>query len=397
MLPYFSFARGRDRFSGIRRAVYAAQVTGNPRRRRRIPLYACLWPFKSLAKSRQASRVWGRFAQRLGAPPPWRQLPRLWWLAVRYNLGFTAYYSYRLWRDEAYAQAAGFVEDFEVIWFGELTLSEQDTDLIDDKRRFVAFCREHSLPTIPLVASVSSIGELSWQAGENELPKEDLFVKSSELWSGKGAARWEWDSGAGGWRRDGECLDHDALLDRLRAEARSVGALVIQRRVYNHPDVADLSPDAISTLRCVTWRCNAQPAAVFSAQWRLPRQGMITDHASAGALGVAVGPGGRLRPPRSKLLEATGDDHPDFGVRITGRVLPRFDDMLELARKAHDASQLDGVLSWDVALLESGPALMEGNSVGSLESVQVAFDEPLGATEFVTIAEQLLSDSTGAR
>ena len=69
MLPYFRFAVGGDRWSRVRRAVYAAQVADNPRRRRRIPLYACLWPLKSVAKSWQATRVWSILARRLGAPP----------------------------------------------------------------------------------------------------------------------------------------------------------------------------------------------------------------------------------------------------------------------------------------------------------------------------------------
>jgi hypothetical protein len=377
----------------VRRAVYAAQVADNPRRRRRIPLYACLWPLKSVAKSWQATRVWSKFARRLGAPPRWRQLSQLWWLAVRYNLSFSAYYGFRLWRDYAYAQAADFMEDFEAIWFGELSLREQDVGLIDDKLRFAAFCREHDLPTVPLVASVSANGELSWHDGETGLPESDLFVKSGELWSGKGTERWQWDADTCAWCRGRERLDRDGLLARLREAARRDGTLVVQRRVHNHPDVADLSPEAVSTLRCVTWRCNGQPAAVFRSLWRLPRAGMITDHASTGGLSVAVGEGGRLRRPRSRLLDDPDDDHPDFGARITDRILPAHKELLELACRAHDATRLDGLLSWDVALLESGPSLMEGNSVGSVESVQVGFDEPLGATEFVAIADQLLGSS----
>jgi len=395
MLPYFAFARSGDRLSTLRRRVYSAQLHDNARRQRRVPVYGLIWPFKSLSKAWQASSTWGRAAHQLGAPSPWRQLLQLWWVSVRHNMTFDGYYSYRLWRREAYAQISGYLEDFEVIWFSHAWLGEQDVAPVDDKASFAELCREHGLPTIPVVAEFSQRGEVTWHEPYSAFPRADLFVKSNGLWSGAGAAVWAWDASCELWCGRGERLGPEALLERLRADARS-GSLVVQPRVRNHSSIVDCSPNAVCTLRCLTWRCRGSSADVLLNIWRIPRAGMITDHATSGAFSAAVEPDGRLRRPRSRLLAEPGDDHPDFGSRITGRVLPCFEEMLALCRKAHDVSGLDGLFGWDVALLESGPTLVEGNSVSGLGGLQAAFDMPIGTTRFVEIAERLLNRPYGS-
>jgi hypothetical protein len=406
LLPYFSFAGGRTAFGRLRRRIYARQQQRRPRLRRRIPIYFFLWPFNALTKACKATRVWGAAAQALGAPPPWRQVPRIWWLSVRYNLTPIAYYGFRLWRDETLARADSFLEEHEGVWICDEIMVGQDRMLIDDKARFADFCRQHQLPSIPLVVTILPDGKLSWPGAAHRLPPGDLFVKNRALWSGIGASIWTWDAERESYRCGEWCLDQEALLQHLCAQVRSTGTehsdgrpssregLIVHARVSNHPSLADMSPDALSTLRCYTWRRDNEPAAVYRALWRVPRRGMITDHASRGGLLAAVADDGRLSRPQSWLLTHLADGHPDYAVPITGRRLPDHAATLALCRRAHDASGICGILAWDVALLESGPVLVEGGTSGGVETVQVAHDEALGDTEIVDALMDLLDAAT---
>jgi len=57
-------------------------------------------------------------------------------------------------------------------------------------------------------------------------------------------------------------------------------------------------------------------------------------------------------------------DHPQTGVRVTGRELPDWQSCCDLATRAHvPLSELGfgGIMGWDVALTPEGPVLIEGN------------------------------------
>lgn len=401
-LPYFSYVGGRTAFDRLRRRVYSLQERRRPRLRRRRPIYFFTWPLTALARAWQASRVWGPVAQALGAPAPWRQVPRVWWLAVRHNLTHVAYYGFRLWRGKAFARADRFLEGHEGTWIWDEIHAGQDRMMIDDKQRFADFCRRHELPTITPVLAISPAGRVEWPGADRLLPRCDLFVKNRALSSGIDAGIWSWDDQHERYRCGELCLDQPALLERLCNQVASArreqwddardarGGLIVQARVDNHPSLVDFCPHALATLRCYTWRCDGEPAVEYRTQWRLPRRGMITDHASLGGLLVAVADDGTLARPQSWLPTPLSDDHPDLAVRITGRRLPAYKDMLALCRRAHDASGIDGVLCWDVALLESGPVLVEGGTSGGVETAQVAYDEAIGDTEIVDVILRLL-------
>jgi len=407
VLPYFAFAEGPTALDRLRRRIYSLQLQRHPRRRRRTSKYFVLWPFSAMATAWRASRVWGPAAQGLGAPSPWRQATRIWWLAVRHNLTFNVYYGFRLWRDDAVLRGVRFLEDHEWIWICDEILAGQDRMSIDDKVRFADFCRRHGLPTIPPLVSISGDGQVHWPGAERRLPPCDLFVKNRALWSGIGASVWTWDAGRERYCCGDLCLDQEGLLAHLCEQLESGGenapdsgqgsrnGFIVQARVRNHPSIADMSPHAVSTLRCYTGRCGDEPAVVYRSHWRLPRRGMITDHASRGGMSVAVADDGSLLRPRSRLLTRVSDDHPDFQVRITDRRLPDYQVMLSLCRRAHDASGINGILAWDVALLDSGPVLVEGGTSGSIEALQIAHDLALGDAEIVDEAMKMLDAVSG--
>jgi hypothetical protein len=78
---------------------------------------------------------------------------------------------------------------------------------------------------------------------------------------------------------------------------------------------------------------------------------------------------------------ATGwcDRHPDTGGQILGRRLPRWQEILDLVRRAHTLAFADQVvIGWDVALVGDGPLLIEGNKGPDVDLIQRSHGAPLG-------------------
>jgi glutathione synthase/RimK-type ligase-like ATP-grasp enzyme len=62
--------------------------------------------------------------------------------------------------------------------------------------------------------------------------------------------------------------------------------------------------------------------------------------------------------------------HPDTGAIIEGRVLPSWEEAKRLAIKAHRAFADRTVVGWDIAILDDGPILIEGNGNPDLDIIQ---------------------------
>jgi hypothetical protein len=72
------------------------------------------------------------------------------------------------------------------------------------------------------------------------------------------------------------------------------------------------------------------------------------------------------------------DSHPVTGVRIAGRRVPAWDEVLALARRAHAAFPDQVAIGWDIAVLPDGPALVEGNKSPDLDIIQRTHRAPIG-------------------
>ena len=64
------------------------------------------------------------------------------------------------------------------------------------------------------------------------------------------------------------------------------------------------------------------------------------------------------------------DAHPDTRAIITGRVIPHWDVVRALALRAHAAFAHHIFVGWDIALLEDGPCLIEGNGGPDVDIMQ---------------------------
>ncbi len=256
---------------------------------------------------------------------------------------------------------------------------------IGDKRWFPGWAAQHGLPALPLLAVFESgapVGR-SVEACAAELPCIDLFAKPADLWSGQGASRWR-SLAAGLWEgREGERLDAMTLVRRLADQSRE-RPIVLQRCLLPHPGMHALAPDAISTIRCVTYESPSGEPKLLRAMVRLPMAGMIVDNMNAGGAIASIDPEtGRLSPclawDNGLLRRAPALPH--TGAQVEGATVPLWAEAHRMALAAQEAVELPTV-GWDFAICDGGPILLEANIRWGGHLLTFPTQSPLSETDF---------------
>lgn len=357
---------GNDPVSVIRRDFACHYWRADTHGRRR-PIRKALWSWPGLfaAFLLYFTRRNGRIvAKRHGRSVPMQLIDQM---RVYFSHGILPrwYYIFSLYERGGVKRAGAYLNRFETKGALFRQLNSGASSPLNDKVAFAAHCEAHQVPCVP-VLFVAARGEIVPLRDLAELPRTDLFSKPIIARGGTGAERWDWDEEDGLFvRPDGTRLQPDRLLERWRAGSVEVPRLV-QPRVRNHPAIADLSNGALTTVRalsCLDER--GEPEIVATAFRMAVGSNTTVDNFHAGGIAAAVDPITGQMGQASNL----GDDvrlgwlsnHPDTGARIEGRVLPTWAEVRDLVDKAHRAFCDVVVVGWDIALLEDGPRLVEGN------------------------------------
>ena len=366
---------GEDPISVIRRD-FAQHYwrTDQPKRRRAICKAILSWPRVFASSSTRFTRRNGRtVAQRHGRSIPMQLLDQV-RLYFRHGMLPRWYYIHALYERGGLDRAGSFLNRFETKGALFSRLNGGSTSPLNDKVAFAAHCEAHNLPCVP-VFFVATRGELIALRESAELPHVDLFTKPIVGRGGTGAERWDWDERNELFvRPDGRRLQAEQLVERMRVGSVEVPRLV-QPRVRNHPDIGDLSNGALNTVRALSCLNEQGQPEMFAAAFRMAVGGNVTvDNFHAGGIAAAVDPVSGKMEQASDL----GDDvslgwlshHPDTGAQIEGRVLPMWAELRSLVDKAHRAFSDVVVVGWDIALLQSGPHLVEGNRAPDVDGPQ---------------------------
>jgi hypothetical protein len=301
-------------------------------------------------------------------------------LGDQVRLAFTSgllppwYYIFELYRPGAMDQARAYLTRGETKHGAYVLLARarSSSSPLGDKQAFADFCEERQVNSLPALLSVHN-GELRWRATKS-LPHADLFVKPVHGRGGRGAERWDY-AGSGTYAHcGGELLSANQLLDRLRGLSQ-LQPYLVQERARNHPEIRDLSNGALNTVRMISCLDEREQPELIGAVLRMAVGSNVTvDNVHAGAIAASVDLAeGRLWRATFMGIDATQpwiDRHPDTGAEITGRILPMWNELCDLVRRAHSAFHDWAVIGWDVAITPDGPRIVEGNSGPDIDLIQ---------------------------
>jgi hypothetical protein len=307
------------------------------------------------------------------------QLAMAWWSSIPPK----TYYRFRLYMPDERARAGDYLHRFETkkSLYKFLAGDGDGRQRLQDKVAFAEHCRRHGLRSVPVLMQFRDGRALPVEA--DSLPPRDLVEKPSRGRGGRGVVRWRHRGGDRYESSGGAVLDRDALLRRL-CEASRRHPRLVQPRLENHPDLADLRRDVLTTVRMITCTNEAGEGEVTNASFRIGGADPVVDNMHRGGIAAAVdlrsgrlGPAIGIHPTCHWLMK-----HAVTGAAIAGRLLPWWREAVELACRAHRAFAGCVVVGWDVALLEDGPCLVEGNCSPCVNLIQVPLGAPLGSGRF---------------
>ncbi|MBN1892596.1 MAG: hypothetical protein JW780_07430 [Clostridiales bacterium] len=253
------------------------------------------------------------------------------------------------------------------------------SDSVDDKEKFYGICTKNDLP-IPEIFGVAGTEGIP-----PVLPSEDIVVKPIRGSKGSGIEIWQYqnDSFIG---PEGASLDASSLFDKLRVRVQKSGnRLIIQRRLFNHSILSDLSKNALITVRIVTYRDSDGVFRVMNENMILSlgfdsggiRLAVAPINEETGRLGAAV-PYGVIRKEFSA--------HPVTSAPILNVPVPYREEALSLVLRAHASFPDFFSLGWDIAITDDGPVILEANKVWDAETVQRPNLHPIAQTGFAGAA-----------
>lgn len=322
-----------------------------------------LWKNGALVASEHQRPIHSQFADHLrlyfgaGVLPPW-------------------YYIYELYRRPLKRHARGFIYRWESKNGVMALLKERrpPISIVSDKLAFAEHCRRAGVATVPILGHAKA-GEVRWLS--EDAWTDDWFVKPVDGKGGKGIERWVRISPDRLCGADGQPRPQDEVVRHLAERSRSAPCIV-QPRVRNHPDLADLNNGALATVRALTCLDEAGAPELVGAVLRMAIGGNhVVDNLHAGGIAAGidldtgcVGPATNLG---ANVRLGWLDRHPMTGAAITGRRLPFADRLKPFAEAAHRAFADRVVVGWDIAIVADGLLLVEANGAPDLDIMQRPF------------------------
>lgn len=137
--------------------------------------------------------------------------------------------------------------------------------------------------------------------------------------------------------------------------------MLFEQKILQADALARWNPDSVNTIRINTFR-KGQEVRFFTSFIRTGRKGVFVDNGAQGGIFASI-------DDTSGMIITDGYDehaniflfHPDSGTRYQGEQIPRWEELLTLARDM--ALAMDGMtyIGWDMALTDDGWEPVEAN------------------------------------
>ena len=290
------------------------------------------------------------------------------------------YYIYELYHCPRTRHARGFMYRWEskAGVFALLKERRPPVSIVSDKLAFASHCRESGIAAVPVIA-IARDGRCDWL--EPEARMADWFVKPIDGKGGKGIERWDRACAKHFESATGEIVTEEQLIRRIAARSMA-SPCIVQPRIENHPDLADLNNGALATVRALTCLDEAGRPELVGAVFRMAVGGnRVVDNVHAGGIVAGIElETGRLGPATN-----LGDDvqvgwldrHPVSDAQITGRSLPYWNKLKPFVERAHAAFSDRALIGWDVAITPTGLVVVEANGAPDLDIMQRPFRQGL--------------------
>ncbi len=352
------------------------------------------YAYDMFAMSVQMLARHGRWVHEHVGVPPWRQWLEMTWLAVWLPSMPENYYKFEWYRPELRRRAPAYLHRYEMKNHVYRLLAPTNGAVsLANKAAFASHAILHGLP-VPRTVATFRGGRLERVHGLGSAAlQQDLFIKPIEGKGGRGADRLTYVPGQTPAYHSVLRSAHIPLeglaehLASLCTHRRYANGALIQARLRNHPAVAPLAGEALSTCRLITILDeHDEPEPVIAIFRMAQHDAAIVDNSHAGGMAAPVdlltgslGEAAYVRHDGSLQRFAQRES---TGAPIAGSCLPQWEEVVQLALRAHDAFRPWILIGWDIAITPEGPVLVEANDQPCTDGLQRRHRLALGDHRF---------------
>jgi len=320
------------------------------------------WPLVAALAAPLSVWVYGRQVRRRFGLRLRVQIQDLIEAAYRFGIFPTEFYHRRVFCEPVRSRMAHFTCEREMVELTRAATRGGHTARFEDALRFLSECRACGLAVSRTVAFFRR-GKLEFRTtqGPALLPEKDVVVRSVDGRADHSGERWHWNPLSRQWNCRGEFCGGRALFERIRRASRS-GPLLVQEALNNHPEMARYSAGGLVEIRIATMAENGDDVVPLFAAMRMPSSPIRDPATSFIEAGVDVRSGVLSHAIGQFISDGEFDLHPETGAVITGTMIPRWNELLELVRRAHRQFHDVLFLDWRIGLAGNGPVILGAGS-----------------------------------
>lgn len=163
---------------------------------------------------------------------------------------------------------------------------------------------------------------------------------------------------------------------------------IMEEVILQAKEIADFHPHSVNTIRLVTVRVK-DGVRIFHPLMRFGYNNSVVDNAGGGGILCAIDLStGRLKTPGINRKCEEFEKHPNSGKTFVGFAIPKWQELLSLAKEVAQVIPEVNYVGWDFALTDNGWVMVEGNDIAQLIGYQQATHRGI-KPEFLEIQSQM--------
>jgi len=279
----------------------------------------------------------------------------------------------------------------------EATINDSRYELlVKDKYLFSRFLCLNNLPCakmlglyIPHIGIVDAeYNKVDREVFFNNLTSDFVIKPISESAQGEGVRIFKLD----------EITDRSLFLNYLKANIKNES--LIEKKITQHEALNKIYADSINTARVDTLIKTNGDVIIGNSVLRVGRNGRKVDNWSGNEGGIAIPidlTTGKLKEFGRDYFFNSYSRHPNSGICFKEYMIPYFNDILILVKKAALLFPKIRSLGWDISVTTTGPVIIEANHDYGARLIQVA-GPMFKNTEFIAaIKEYVYTFEKGRR
>jgi len=345
-----------------------------------------IWPVRAILLTIHNSRKFGSQVKKLYGIGVLAQISHQLEMGLLHNASPEFYYLYELFVADRRKDARYYFSGSKASVLFALLNEFRSNSLIEDKLNFEQILRQEKFPVPGTIATIYDGNIEFLEPHGGEFPYRDFIVKPNNGQQGESVYLFEY-LGNNSWQGSNSIEYNENSLKEFLSKISINRLYLIQPRLVNHPNVAELTSKGFSTIRIVTGIDTSGYVECITAVFKMPVGSGIADNYAAGGIAASVDlKTGMLGKAVSKvILSDRIVNHPDSGAKILGQVLPYWDEVVQLATNAHKCFVDYVFLGWDIGVTDAGPVILETNLLWDVVLMQRPHMLPLGKGKFMEI------------